>query len=58
MPGDIARGLAEGPPLVEFENVTVIRGTTRVLDSVTLSLCEGENVAILGPNGAGKSSLV
>ena len=34
MPGDIARGLAEGPPLVEFENVTVIRGTTRVLDSV------------------------
>ncbi len=32
MPGDIARGLAEGPPLVEFENVTVIRGTTRVLE--------------------------
>src|SRR5208283_146149 len=58
MPGDTARSLAQGPPLVEFENVTVVRGTTRMLNSVTLSLCEGENVAILGPNGAGKSSLV
>ncbi|MGB8308715.1 MAG: ATP-binding cassette domain-containing protein [Methanoregula sp.] len=46
------------PPLIEFENVTIVRGECRVLDAVTLSLRERENVAILGPNGAGKSSLV
>jgi len=45
-------------PLIEFKNVTVIRDGCRALDKVTLSLHEGENVAILGPNGAGKSSLV
>ena len=45
-------------PLVEFKNVTVVRGDSRVLNRITLSLYEGENVAILGPNGAGKSSLV
>ena len=46
------------PPLFEFKNVSVIRGDKRVLDDVTLSIDEGENVAILGPNGAGKSSLI
>jgi iron complex transport system ATP-binding protein len=46
------------PPLFEFENVSVIRGDKRVLDRITLSIGEKENVAILGPNGAGKSSLI
>jgi iron complex transport system ATP-binding protein len=46
------------PPLFEFANVSVIRGDKRVLDHITLSIGEGENVAILGPNGAGKSSLI
>ncbi|HVP95961.1 ABC transporter ATP-binding protein [Methanoregula sp.] len=45
-------------PLIEFKNVTVMKENSRVLDRVTLSLYEGENVAILGPNGAGKSSLI
>jgi len=45
-------------PLFEFANVSVIRGDKRVLDHITLTLGEGENVAILGPNGAGKSTLV
>ena len=49
---------ARGPPLVEFKDVTVIRGNVRALDSLSLTLYEGENVAILGPNGAGKSTLV
>jgi len=47
-----------GPPLVEFENVTVIRGNVHALNSLSLTLYEGENVVILGPNGAGKSTLV
>lgn len=46
------------PLLVEFANVTVVKGEKKVLDGVTLSIPENENIAILGPNGAGKSSLV
>jgi len=46
------------PPLLEFRNITVIKGSAKLLDAVSLTLAEGENVAILGPNGAGKSSLV
>ena len=46
------------PPLLEFENVTVIKGEKKVLDSLSVTIYEGENVVILGPNGAGKSSFI
>lgn len=46
------------PPLLEFENVSVYNGGRQVLDSLSLSIREGEHIAILGPNGAGKSSLI
>ena len=45
-------------PLIEFHNVTIRRGLRDVLDGITLSIAQGENVAILGPNGSGKSTLV
>lgn len=45
-------------PLIEFQNVTVARDGRRLLDAVSLTICEGEHAAILGPNGAGKTSLV
>jgi iron complex transport system ATP-binding protein len=45
-------------PLLEFHNVTVQRGERVVLDGVTLSIAQGEHVAILGPNGSGKSTLI
>jgi len=46
------------PPLLEFDNVTVFRGDKKVLDSLSVTIGEGENIAILGPNGAGKSSFI
>ena len=46
------------PPLLEFENVTVIKGDKNVLESLTVTIREGEHIAILGPNGAGKSSFI
>jgi len=45
-------------PLLEFKNITVIKGNKKVLDSLSVTIREGENVAILGPNGAGKSSFI
>jgi iron complex transport system ATP-binding protein len=45
-------------PLLEFSNVTIFHGEKKVLDSLSLTIREGENIAILGPNGAGKSSFI
>jgi iron complex transport system ATP-binding protein len=45
-------------PLIEFENVTVVAGEKKLLDSVSVTIREDENVAILGPNGSGKSSFI
>jgi iron complex transport system ATP-binding protein len=51
-------GSRQNVPLLEFANVTVVRGDKKVLDAVSLTIKEGENLAILGPNGAGKSSFI
>ena len=45
-------------PLLELQNVTVRRDERVALDRVSLSIGQGEHVAILGPNGSGKSTLI
>jgi branched-chain amino acid transport system ATP-binding protein len=44
--------------LLEVSQVDLYRGETQVLWDVSLSIDQGERVAILGSNGAGKSSLL
>jgi iron complex transport system ATP-binding protein len=45
-------------PLLELRGATLVRGGSRVLDDISLTIAEGEHTAVLGPNGAGKSSLI
>jgi signal transduction histidine kinase/ABC-type multidrug transport system ATPase subunit len=47
-----------GAPLLEIRNLTVNFGPIRALVGVTLSVREGEVVALAGENGAGKTTLV
>lgn len=46
------------PALIDFQNVSVIRGGKRALDNLTLRISQNEHVAIVGPNGCGKSTLI
>ncbi|HLY10215.1 MAG TPA: ATP-binding cassette domain-containing protein [Planctomycetota bacterium] len=46
------------PPLLDLENITMLRGGRPVLNGLSFRIGVGENVAILGPNGSGKSSLL
>ena len=46
------------PPLIELQNVSVMRGENIALHDVSLRIGAGEHVAILGPNGCGKSTLI
>ncbi len=45
------------PDLLELREVSVAYGSRVALDSVTLGIAHGAQVAVVGPNGAGKSTL-
>jgi energy-coupling factor transport system ATP-binding protein len=44
-------------PVLAFDHVTVDFDANRAIDDVTLSIAEGEWVAMIGANGSGKSTL-
>ena len=43
-------------PIIEVEQIDVFYGTSQILFGVSLSVNEGQTIALLGRNGAGKST--
>jgi iron complex transport system ATP-binding protein len=50
--------MAAAAPLLDFRQVSVMRGENTVLENITLRIQAGEHAVILGPNGCGKSTLI
>ncbi len=48
----------ENFPVVNVQNLTVVRGKYQAVESVSFKTFSGSNTAIIGPNGAGKSTLI
>ncbi len=51
-------GTRGGKTVVEFRDLILEQGGTRLIDGLTLALRQGERVGILGPNGCGKTTLL
>ncbi len=48
----------ENKPLIKVENVSVFRGTKKIINNINLDLNSGEIIILEGENGCGKSTLI
>jgi ABC-type transporter Mla maintaining outer membrane lipid asymmetry ATPase subunit MlaF len=48
--------LHDNVAVIEYRDVSVLRGGNAILDRVTLEIGKGERVAFLGRSGAGKTT--
>jgi D-xylose transport system ATP-binding protein len=53
-----ARVRSAQPPVLELEHISKSYGAVRALSDVSMTVEEGEVVALVGDNGAGKSTLI
>ena len=56
VPAGAERVAAEGTPVLELRNVDVLYGRVQALTNVSLTVGDGEIVALIGSNGAGKTT--
>lgn len=50
--------MTNNSPVIEVDNLTILRNDMVVLDNVTLSVGKGEFTAVVGPNGSGKTTFI
>ncbi|MCL2863524.1 MAG: ATP-binding cassette domain-containing protein [Methanimicrococcus sp.] len=50
--------MTDNSPLLDFQNISVMKDDKLILDNISLTVGADEHIAIIGPNGSGKSSLI
>lgn len=54
---NLSHFILDGYPLIQFKQLTLVRGIKVLIQAASLQLHPGHKVGLTGANGAGKSSL-